>query len=70
MTNNTKGIKIIESIVTLAHNMELSVIAEGVESNEQLDILKFLKCDVIQGYIFGKPLSEEESFDYILQKNN
>lgn len=70
MTNNTKGIKIIESIITLAHNMGLNVTAEGVETNEQLDILHFLKCDVIQGYIFGKPLSEEESLDYIGGKIN
>lgn len=70
MTSDTKGIKIIESIITLAHNMGLSVVAEGVETNEQLDILHFLKCDVIQGYIFGKPLSEEDSFHYIGQSGN
>lgn len=68
MIDVKKGISIIESIINLAHSMELKVTAEGVETEEQLDILKCLKCDFIQGYIFGKPADEEESMKYIKDK--
>lgn len=65
MTNDKKGIKIIESIIDLSHNMGLDVIAEGVETDEQLEILRKLNCDSIQGYIFSKPLGEKDSIEYI-----
>lgn len=68
MTSDEKGIKIIESIISLSHNMGLKVIAEGVEIDEQLDILKYLGCDIIQGYIFGRPMPEKESYGYIENK--
>ena len=69
MTSDEKGIKIIESIISLSHNMGLKVIAEGVEKEEQLDILKYLGCDIIQGYIFGKPMPESDTVKYIESKN-
>ena len=48
--------------------MGLRVVAEGVELAEQLDVLKHLKCDQIQGYIFGKPISEQDTMKYIEHK--
>lgn len=65
MMTDERGVKITESIINLAHNMGLSVTAEGVETEEQLQLLKELKCDIIQGYIFGKPLCEEDVIKYI-----
>ncbi|MBN2220695.1 MAG: GGDEF domain-containing protein, partial [Vallitaleaceae bacterium] len=47
-----------QTIILLAHNLGIKVIAEGVETQEQLDILKSLNCDVIQGYLLSKPLPE------------
>ena len=44
------------AIVTLAHNLRLKVIAEGVETEEQLRLLHLLRCDEIQGSLFSKPL--------------
>lgn len=70
MTTDKRGIKIIESIINLAHNMGLDVVAEGVETTEQLEILKSLNCDIIQGYIFGKPLAEDDSILYIEEGMN
>lgn len=70
MTTDKRGIKIIESIINLAHNMGLDVVAEGVETSEQLEILKSLNCDIIQGYIFGKPLAEDDSILYIEEGMN
>jgi EAL domain-containing protein (putative c-di-GMP-specific phosphodiesterase class I) len=47
---------IADAIISLAHSIDLEVIAEGVESPEQLKVLRNKKCDIIQGYIFSKPL--------------
>lgn len=57
---------IIHSIIDMAHHMNVKVIAEGVETGEQLDFLSRHGCDYIQGYYFSKPLPEEE-FVYILE---
>ena len=51
---------IVNSIISLAHNLELDVIAEGVETGNQLAYLKRQRCDVMQGYHFSRPLPVEE----------
>lgn len=48
-----------KSIITLSHSLGLKVVAEGVEDEEQYEHLKTLHCDIIQGYYFSKPTSEE-----------
>lgn len=48
-----------KSIITLSHSLGLKVVAEGVEDAEQYEHLKALHCDIIQGYYFSKPTSEE-----------
>jgi EAL domain-containing protein (putative c-di-GMP-specific phosphodiesterase class I) len=48
---------IVSAIVTLAHNLRMECIAEGVETQEQLDFLKRLGCDQVQGYLLAKPVS-------------
>jgi EAL domain-containing protein (putative c-di-GMP-specific phosphodiesterase class I) len=47
---------LVMAIITLAHNLRLKVVAEGVESEEQLKFLHLLRCDEIQGYLFSKPV--------------
>jgi EAL domain-containing protein (putative c-di-GMP-specific phosphodiesterase class I) len=47
---------IVASVIALAHNLKLQVVAEGVESAEQLDYLRQLGCDIMQGYYFSEPL--------------
>lgn len=49
-----------EAIIAMAHKLKLRVIAEGIETQEQLDLLKFAGCDFGQGYFFSKPISPEE----------
>lgn len=51
---------IIKAIIQLAHNLELYVTAEGVETEDQLNFLASLDCDQAQGYLFGKPKSAED----------
>ncbi len=53
-----RDLKMVDSIITIAHNMGLSVVGEGVEDASQLSILKALKCEEIQGYIYSKPVNE------------
>lgn len=60
---------IVKAIINLAHSMNLEVVAEGVEMQEQLDFLVKNGCDKIQGYLFSKPLPENE-FIAILNKYN
>jgi diguanylate cyclase (GGDEF)-like protein len=54
------------AIITLAHNLRLKVIAEGVETEEQLRFLHLLRCDEGQGYWFSKPLSVEACKPFLL----
>jgi EAL domain-containing protein (putative c-di-GMP-specific phosphodiesterase class I) len=51
---------IVQSITDLAHGLGLTATAEGVETLEQLRLVRELGCDVVQGYLFGKPMSEQE----------
>lgn len=57
---NHKNRAVISSIVALAKSLKYKIIVEGVESEEQMDILINLGCDIIQGYYFSKPLHENE----------
>ncbi|RLV60350.1 EAL domain-containing protein [Parashewanella curva] len=63
-----RDLKMVDSIITIAHNMELKVVAEGVEEQNQLTALRALKCEEIQGYIFSKPLPPLEFTKFL--KNN
>ncbi|MBT4195599.1 MAG: EAL domain-containing protein, partial [Gammaproteobacteria bacterium] len=49
-----------ESIIQMAHKLDIQVIAEGIETQQQLDILKSLDCDYGQGYLFSRPLPVDE----------
>ena len=60
LMNNEKDAIIVKAIISLAHNLHKEVIAEGVETKEQLDFLKTHQCDISQGYFFSKPLSSDE----------
>lgn len=57
ITIDTNSVHVVRAIIMMAKGMELTTIAEGVESRSQLEILRGLSCDEVQGYYFSKPLS-------------
>jgi len=60
LMNDPTDAIIVNAIITLAHNLQKEVIAEGVETKEQLDFLKNHQCDITQGFFFSKPLPAED----------
>jgi diguanylate cyclase (GGDEF)-like protein/PAS domain S-box-containing protein len=63
--NSPKNSEIVQTIVTLAGNLGLKVIAEGVETREQIIHLTGLNCDLVQGYLLSKPIDGEAMRDLI-----
>lgn len=63
--SNEKDRCIADSIIDLAHKMDISVVAEGVEDNEQLQILQNQFCDTLQGYLFSKPLNSTDFIELL-----
>ena len=51
----------VAMIISIGHTLDLKVISEGVESADQVDVLKDIGCDYIQGYVWGKPMPPEEA---------
>lgn len=56
-----ENLEIIQSIIHLAHNLGMNVVAEGIETEEQLIYLQKLNCDFGQGYLFNRPLTAQET---------
>ena len=65
MVTDDNARAIAEAIITLAHTLRKSVVAEGVETVDQLNLLRKWQCDVIQGYYFSKPLTPEQFVQFI-----
>lgn len=60
ISNTDDTVSITDTIISLGHNLGLTIVAEGVENTEQLNYLKEHHCDKIQGYLFSKPLRASE----------
>ena len=56
MSNSSVDRNIVECIVDMAHNMNMEIIAEGVETQEHFDYLRSINCDFIQGYLISEPV--------------
>jgi len=67
---NQDDAEITKAIIAMAKALSLNVVAEGVETVEQLEVLTKLKCDIIQGYFFSRPLPPAEIQKYLLKINN
>ena len=60
MTASPEGLSLVATIINLAHSLKLSVVAEGVETDEQARLLRLLGCDEMQGFLFSKPVPADE----------
>jgi len=60
MVEDPTSMTLIQTMVSLAHSLHLKVIAEGVETEEQAKLLRLLRCDQMQGYLFSKPITSEQ----------
>ena len=68
--NNTESNKqYVSMIVSIGHILNLKVISEGVESDDQVDTLKEIGCDYIQGFVWGRPLPAEDAMLLVLKDN-
>ena len=65
MEGREENRKLVHAMINLAHNLKLDVVAEGVETPEQLALLRDFGCDQVQGYFISKPLPLAELVDYL-----
>src|SRR5262249_5468001 len=64
LASNDTSHKIVKSLVRLAHSLQLSVIAEGVENPDDMGRLKRLRCDMVQGYAYGRPMPFDQFVEF------
>lgn len=69
MNKNDDDMMIVRSTLDISHNMRMRVVAEGVEDENMLHVLKKMGCDVIQGYMLSKPLAPEKFLEWLNQTN-
>jgi diguanylate cyclase (GGDEF)-like protein len=69
MSENAESLTIVSSIISLAHSLNLKVIAEGVETEDQAKLLRHFECDQLQGYLLGRP-APFESVTALLPRAN
>jgi EAL domain-containing protein (putative c-di-GMP-specific phosphodiesterase class I) len=60
VATNPDDTTIVDAIISMAHSLRLKAIAEGVETEEQAEILRRLNCDEMQGFLFSKPLPADQ----------
>lgn len=70
MMVSKKGRLILEQVVTMANKLELGLLAEGVETKEQVELLQGIGCDQVQGYYYAKPMPENEFFELFSNQQN
>jgi EAL domain-containing protein (putative c-di-GMP-specific phosphodiesterase class I) len=60
MLDNLDSMTLVSTILSLARSLRLEVVAEGVDSEDQAKMLRLLRCDQMQGYLFSRPVPFEE----------
>ena len=70
MSTNPDDFTIVSTIISLAHSLHLQVIAEGVETHEQASLLRALKCDEMQGYLFSPGVASDKVEELLRQKKS
>lgn len=70
IASDSREADLCAGIIALAHKLGLAVVAEGVETREQQDILAAMECDIFQGYLFSKPLPSDEATRFLRCSSN
>jgi EAL domain-containing protein (putative c-di-GMP-specific phosphodiesterase class I) len=70
MTDDADDMAIVSSIIALAHGLDLNVVAEGVETEEQRKLLRLLRCDQMQGYLFSRPVPKDKLEEILRAESN
>lgn len=68
VATNDSDLTIVKTMIELSHGLGKRVLAEGVETQEQLQLLRNIGCDAVQGYFISKPIGEEEFTKYLKRK--
>ncbi len=68
MMVSEKGRLLLEQVVSMAGKLDLGLLAEGVETKDQIELLESIGCDQVQGYYYAKPMPEEEFFELLKQQ--
>ena len=68
VTTDPEDANLVQAIIAMAHVLKLKVIAEGIETAEQLEFLRSSGCDICQGYYFSRPLPADEFEQFFLQQ--
>lgn len=66
LTESPQTVAFSSAIITLAHALGMRVVAEGVETEEQAQMLHLLRCDVLQGFLLGRPMDAEAFASQVL----
>jgi diguanylate cyclase len=65
MTERPESVSIVSTTISLAHSLDMQVIAEGVEIEEQARLLRLLRCDQMQGYLISRPRTAEDLAEFL-----
>ncbi len=67
LTNSPKGKEIIATVIAMASRLNIETVSEGIETDEQFDFIKKAGCDLVQGFLFGKPMPEDKFSELFLK---
>ena len=60
LDENSRSRSVVRNVIQLAHSLHMSVVAEGIENMEQVEALRKMDCDLIQGYVYSRPISVDD----------
>jgi EAL domain-containing protein (putative c-di-GMP-specific phosphodiesterase class I) len=67
--DSEKDVAIVNAIITMGHAMNMRLVAEGVETREQCDLLRDMNCDEMQGFLFSPPVSAKNATAMMLRQD-
>ena len=68
MNLNESSRQYVAMIINIGHTLDLKVISEGVESPDQVEVLRDIGCDYIQGYVWGRPMPPDEAYELVISQ--